>query len=1128
MVTVNRSGFTLLGKDVARSEPPRWNIIFIHGLRGHPQNTWGRGSDEGRDAEREPPPKPTSRIKTLFKRDKSRLRADRSSSGPSSPQPRPFWPHEFLPHDIPEAIVWTYGYNSEVISGVFTPNNENSVFQHGRDLAGRFEREIKNEHPVIFVAHSLGGIILKEAIRKSQVCRSRTKLVVFLGTPHRGSRAAGWGVTAAKLARLAFSPNIKLVESLDVNSLELDTINEEFVNIVHDFQLQIHSFQEGRPMSTIPGHVEKIVDDFSSRLGLPQAFEKVETLDADHKQMVKCTGREDDRYRTIRGVMQHFVHRPPVEASSAASITNMTASLSSEVGASHLDAIKTDRVFFCIPFMLNPRFVGRDEILSRISTTLFTNNGYNRLALVGLGGIGKSQIAIQFAFWVSENKPEVSVFWLSALSKASFEQSCREIVTQCDIRQSSATNDHDATALVQQYLSSKASGKWVLILDNVDDAQILGRPIHYFLPKRRDGLMLFTTRSQEIAADLATSEVIRIPEMCPAEAKGYLEKLLIQKDLIEDEAGTGALLRTLTHLPLAITQAAAYINRNSVSIAQYLDLIDRADGNMVELLSSEFHDETRYPESANAVVASWLVSFNRISETDTTAIRFLSFIAWIEPKAIPQSMFPEESEIQLRRAIGTLLGYGFLSQRKENGIYDMHSLVHLVTQTWNSNHGENSCTLREAMSQIVMVFPSVDWENREVWRQYLPHSLRALQKADTLEHEGSRLGHLVALSLHEDRREQVAIEVLERVLQFWNEALAEDHPSRLASQHALALAYQDNGQVKEAVSLLKKVVLIKSDLLADDHPSCLVSQHALALAYRDNGQIKEAVNLLKKVVLIESDLLADDHPSRLASQHSLALAYRDNGQVKEAVNLLEKVVSIRSDLADDHPDRLVSQHALAIAYRANGQIKEAVNLLEKVVLIESDLADDHPDRLASQHELAIAYRANGQIKEAVNLLEKVVLIKSDLLADDHPSRLASQHALALAYRDNGQIKEAVNLLKKVVLIESDLLADDHLSRLVSQHALALAYQDNRQVKEAVSLLEKVVLIESDLLAYDHPDRLASQHALALAYSDDGQIDDAIELLEQVVSIRQRTLPEGHLERLASEEKLKAFHQAYHE
>ncbi|CAH0005086.1 unnamed protein product [Clonostachys byssicola] len=1051
MVTVHRNGLTLLGKDVARSDPPRWkvlltvpSIIFIHGLRGHPQNTWGRGSDEGRDTERDPPPKPTSRLKTFFKRDKSRLRSDRSSPGPSSPQPRPFWPHEFMPHDIPEAMVWTYGYNSQVISGLFTPNNENSVFQHGRDLAGRFEREINNE-----------------AIRKSQVCRSRTKLIVFLGTPHRGSRAAGWGVTAAKVARLAYSPNIKLVEALDVNSLALDTIHEEFINIVHDSQLQIHSFQEGRPMSTIPGHVEKIVDDFSSRLGLPQAFEKVETLDADHKQMVKCTGREDDRYRTIRTVIQHFIHRPPVEASSAARITNTAASRSLEARAE----------------------IRRDDILSKISTTLFTNNGYNRVALVGLGGIGKSQIAIQFAFWVEENKPEVSVFWLSALSKASFEQSCREIMTQCDINQSSATDD--ATTVVQQYLSSKASGKWVLILDNVDDAQILGQPIHYFLPKSRDGLMLFTTRSQEIASDLALSEVIRIPEMSPVEAKGFLEKSLQKKDLIEDETATGALLQALTYLPLAITQAAAYINKNSASIAQYLDLLSQADENMVELLSSEFRDETRHPESANAVVASWLVSFNQISETDPIATRLLLFLAWIEPKAIPKSIFPEESEIELYRAIGILLGYGFLSQRKEEGIYDMHSLVHLVTRTWNSSRGGNQYTLREAMSQMIMVFPFINWETREVWRQYLPHALRALQNAATLDDEGSRLGDLAGKSLYQDKRGREAVEVLERVLQFRNEALAEDDLDRLSSQHVLACAY------------------------------------------KDDGQIKEAIHLLEKVVFIKSNLLAEDSLNRLTSQLALAIAYRNNGQVKEAISLLEKVVSIRSNLAEDDPDRLASQHELACAYKDNGQVKEAITLLEKVVSIRSNLAEDHPDRLASQHTLACAYSDDGHMKEAVGLLEKVVSSQLNL-AEDHPSRLASQHALACAYSDNGQIKEAVSLLEEVVSIESGLLSDDDPDRLVSQHALACAYSDNGQIKEAVSLLEKVVSIESGLLAVGHPDRLVSQHALARAYGDDGRIEDAIKLLEQVVSIRQITLPEGHPKRLASEGELKSLHQAYHQ
>ncbi|VUC24625.1 unnamed protein product [Clonostachys rosea] len=1012
MVTVNRNGFTRLGKDVARSEPPRWklvehtplgprllltcpSIIFIHGLRGHPQNTWGRGSDEGRNTAPESAPKPTYRLKTFFKREKPR-----SNSGPrSAPQTRPFWPDEFLTHDIPEAAVWTYGYNSEVMSGLFTPNNQNSVSQHGRDLAERFEWEIDNEHPVIFVAHSLGGIILKEAVRRSKVCQSRTKLIVFLGTPHRGSRTAGWGVIAAKLARLTFSdPNMKLVESLDVDSMALDTIHEEFINILYDLQIQIHSFQEGCGVATIPGRVEKIVDDVSSKLGLPQALERVETLDADHRQMVKCTGREDYRYQTIRGVIQHFIRRSQVDTSSATKITNMTASLSLKAEEPGLNTKEGDQAFFHIPFNLNPRFVGRDDVLFKISTALFTNDGYNKLALVGLGGIGKSQIAIQFAFWVQKNKPEFSVFWLSALSKASFEQSCREIMTECDIKSASATDDNDATTLVKEYLSLKKSGKWVLIVDNVDDAEILGQHIHDFLPKSRDGLMLFTTRSQKIASDLATSKVIRIPEMSPAEAKAYLETLLIQKHLIDDEAATKNLLQTLTHLPLAITQAAAFINSNGVaSIAEYLELFNHADENMVELLSSDFRDETRYPESANAVVSSWLVSFNQINETDTVAARLLLFLAWVEPKAIPKSMLPQKPEIHLSRAIGTLLGYGFLSQRKESGIYDMHSLVHLVTQTWNSNQENHTYTLTEAVSQIISVFPSINWENRELWRQFLPHALRALQNTE-LSHESSELGHLVGISLLKDRRDQEAVEVLERVFQFKNEALAEDDPSRLASQHVLAIAYKNNGQIGEAVHLLESVTLIES-ALAEDDPSRLAPQHVLATAYRDNGQIGEAVHLLESVTLIES-ALAEGHPSRLASQYALANAYRKNGQVEEAVSLLEKVVFIDTDLlAEGHPDRLASQYALANAYRDNGQVEEAVSLLEKVVFMDTGLlAEDHPNRLKSQQALALTYRKRGQVEEAIKIQEQVVLIKQNTLAEDHPDRLVSEEHLQCFYK----------------------------------------------------------------------------------------------------------------------------------
>lgn len=124
---------------------------------------------------------------------------------------------------------------------------------------------------MVFIAHSLGGIVVKDvrvmlsgsrasdvdveqAIRRSKTCRLRTKLIVFLGTPHRGSLYAGWGGIASNLACLALQDtNKKIIETLDVNSEVLDNIQEEFNTIVHESGIKIHSFQEARGLSGLIG-----------------------------------------------------------------------------------------------------------------------------------------------------------------------------------------------------------------------------------------------------------------------------------------------------------------------------------------------------------------------------------------------------------------------------------------------------------------------------------------------------------------------------------------------------------------------------------------------------------------------------------------------------------------------------------------------------------------------------------------------------------------------------------------------------------------------------------------------------------------------------------------------------------
>jgi tetratricopeptide (TPR) repeat protein len=708
---------------------------------------------------------------------------------------------------------------------------------------------------------------------------------------------------------------------------------------------------------------------------------------------------------------------------------------------------------YYIPFPKNRYFVGRRDELDVLKQRLMMNRDCQKMSVVGLGGTGKTQIALQFAYLVKETWPDFSIFWVPALSMESFEQACADIARVLRIPQA-AEGEENAKELVRQCLSAAQAGRWLFVLDNADEPDILfgtkqSKGIVEYLPESEEGVVLFTTRTLAVAVSLTRGDVMELGAMGRQDAVDFLEKSLIRSEL-RDGATTSELLDELTCLPLAIAQAAAYLNMNRMSIAKYLRLLRNTEQDIVCLMSREFRDDTRYKDTANAVAATWVVSFSQIRARDSAATDLLAFMSCIEWKAIPRSLLPSvQPEERMEAAIGTLCGYSFLARREnddqEEGEewYDIHRLVHLATRIWISQ-GRNMAEVTEgAVWHFAKSFPSDDYANRAVWRAYLPHALRLLENMQDCDvKEKSELCLLVGRCLLVDGRIREAVKWLEESCQ-WRNRLDEDDSDRLLSQHVLAMVYETDGQVKKAVALLEHVVAVEEKVLAEEHPDRLASQHELAGAYQADGQVKKGMALLKHVVAVEEKVLAEEHPHRLASQHELARAYLADGQVKKAVALLEHVVAVREKvLAEEHPDRLASQHALARAYQADGQVKKAVALLEHVVAVEEKvLAEEHPDRLVSQHELAGAYQADGQVKKAVALLEHVVAVREKVLAEEHPSRLASQHELAGAYQADGQVKKATELLEHVVTVEAQVLRDDHPSRLISQEALANLYAE---------------------------------------------------------------------------------------
>jgi tetratricopeptide (TPR) repeat protein len=593
------------------------------------------------------------------------------------------------------------------------------------------------------------------------------------------------------------------------------------------------------------------------------------------------------------------------------------------------------------------------------------NKDCQKVAISGLSGIGKTQVALQFAYSVKEDHPEFSIFWIQAMSMETFEQGCMEIARALGIHQTQES-EKDVKMLVRRRLCAKSAGKWLLIVDNADDLDLLRgveqtEGLLAFLPENDDGLIIFTTRYGGIAQCLAGSDVIDIEKMTGQEAIDLLEKSLVRKSPPYNDKIVRNLLTELEYLPLAITQAAAYINTNKSSISEYLQLLKNTEQDAVAILSTDFGDKTRYPTLTNAIAKTWTITFNKILEHDPLAADLLAFISCIEWKAIPYSILPAaHPEARLAGALGALCSYSYLEKRDDKKL-DMHRLVHLATRIWVNQNGREGEICMAALKHLLEVFPSTHYTNREIWRDYLPHVAR-IDKNDQCQdtREKSELCLKVGRCLYVDGRMKEALLWVQESCEWRDTNLAEDHPSRLASQHELARAYQVNGQVKEAAKLLEHVVAIKTEVLAENHPSRLVSQHELARAYQVNGQVKEAVKLLEHVVAIQTEVLAENHPSQLASQYELAGAYQANGQVKEAVKLLEHIVAIEAEiLAEDHPSRLASQHVLAGAYQANEQVKEAVKLLEHVPKIRQRVLTEPIAASSVSQDSEEVYRVPG-------------------------------------------------------------------------------------------------------------------------------------------------------------------------
>ncbi|KAN0066948.1 hypothetical protein V8E54_014872 [Elaphomyces granulatus] len=637
-----------------------------------------------------------------------------------------------------------------------------------------------------------------------------------------------------------------------------------------------------------------------------------------------------------------------------------------------------------VPFERNPRFLGRHNEVVKLEEKILSSDQVRKMAITGLGGVGKTQIALELTYQVRHKRPEYPIFWIPATSIEKIEQAYMGIGEHLGLQDVAPA---DMKMRVKAHLSSEKAGSWLLIIDNVDDMDIWvtsdgsSPALKTCIPQSKYGFVLFTTRNRQLATKLVGPEVISISQMDDKTATDLLRASLIDKDLVNDRQTTSQLLCQLSCLPLAIIQAASYINETGISVAIYLSLLNRQENVMVELLSQDFEDEWRYAESKNPVAVTWLISFYQIQKLNPLAADYLSFMSCIDPRDIPQSLLPPDgSEVKQQNALGLLKAYSFITGQADDRTISLHRLVHVATRNWLRNGGMLGQWTVNTGKRLRDIFPSSDHKNRILWREYLPHALFIVQSKefqnDTQERE--QLGRWT-------EAEKLFVQVMETR----KTLLGPEHPDTLTSMANLASTYRNQGRWTEAEKLEVQVMETRKAVLGPEHPDTLTSMASLASTYWNQGRWTESEKLGVQVMERRKTALGPEHPDTLSSIANLACTYRNQGRWTEAEKLdgrwteaeklnVQVMETFKTVLGPEHPDTLTSMANLACIYRNQGRWTEEEQLFVQVVeTSKTVLGPDHPVTLKCRHV------------EALSMLQACVELQDKRLGPTHPHTVAA-------------------------------------------------------------------------------------------------------------------------------------------
>ncbi|KAK3341084.1 hypothetical protein B0T25DRAFT_329824 [Lasiosphaeria hispida] len=1026
-----------------------------------------------------------------------------------------------LPAVLPKARIFTYDWNANY----FADAPVQTLFGHADTLLSLVaEGRGSQTRPIIFVASCFGGLILAEAINRAAQEGSAyrhillsTVGIMFLATPFHGSDAAKqarWQVVVAGIIGEQVSD--QLIQDLEQKHDFVRQRVQKFTEIVNAeaVRLPISCFFETRKTEMLrrilsPAWAKWLAMGVTHKILVTESSASLDGfsrqgLDTTHSGMNKFQNPECPNFKLVKDAVRQFA------GNASTVLTRRTNS-----------AVERHWI---VPFGRNKEFVGRETILTDLLTRILPSGDEHdcqRTAIEGLGGIGKTQIALEAAFCIGDTHPDCSVFWVPAVNATTFENAYRAIGQQLKVP-GIDEEKADVKALIKAALSRQSTGSWLLIIDNADDMKLFfgDTALADYLPFNQKGSILFTTRNHELGLRLVESEsrIIPVEEMSRGEALELLQKHL-KGDQMGDTRSNGALLEFLASLPLAIRQASAYMAKKQTSTTQYLELCKTSDEDMIELLSKDFEDRHRYKSIQNPIATTWLISFRHISGHDPLAADYLKFMCFLAGKDIPHPLLPSAGKLEALGAIGTLKAYAFISQRNESDTYDIHRLVQISMLSWLTRKGERKEWTAKVLQRLVDVFPFPKHDNKEEWMRYLPHTQHALQlrKRTDDEEVPPDLLSKVGTSFYNLGKYQEAEQMHQQALQLSEKVSGQEHPDTLTSMNNLALVLRGQGKYQEAEQMHRRALQLREKVLGQEHPDTLTSMNNLALVLQSQGKYQEAEQMHRQALQLREKVSGQEHPDTLASMNNLALVLQSQGKYQEAERMHRQALQFSKKVSgQEHPDTLTSMNNFALVLRSQGKYQEAEQMhQQELQLREKASGQEHPNTLASMNNLGLVLQSQGKYQEAEQMHQQALQLSKKVLGQEHPDTLTSMNNLGLVLQSQGKCQEAEQMHRRALQLREKVLGQEHPDTLTSMNNLALVLQSQGKYQEAEQMHRQALQLSKKVSGQEHPDTLTSMNNLGLVLQSQGKYQEAEQMHRQELQLSEKVSGQEHPDTLTS-------------